>query len=165
MELLGAVAAALVAGVLLALGPPRDVPNGLRYAGVFLAALAGFSLFFPFVTAWFRYGAREAQQVAPGLTAAVAAALGSTALRLGVALLEGLALVTAKRHLAARPLVVAAGTLLPVLGEVVLKLDAIRTVAGVFPPLAVLDLLVPEVAPALLAGAVTSLWATRPGVS
>jgi hypothetical protein len=165
MDFLGAAAVALVAGVLIALSPRETWGLALKAAGVFAAVAVALSLLLPPATAAL-FGARdELRAYVPIPTGAVADVVGFAVRRGGVALLVGLMLSRLVRGRRPRPVVLVTGALVPAALEVMLQMDAIRSLATVFPPVVIANLLAPEVAPPFFAGAAAAAWAARDGRS
>jgi hypothetical protein len=161
MDFLGAVAVALAAGVLIALSPRDAWGPALKAAGVFAGVTIVLSLLLPPLTAAL-FGARgELRAYVPSGTGAVADVVGFAVRRGGVALIVGL--LVARLALSEAPRVVTAGVaaFLAAALEVALQVDAIRSLATVFPPVVIANLLMPEVAPPLFGGVAAGLFATR----
>ena len=87
--------------------------------------------------------------------------VGFAVQRGGVALIVGLLLARLVWADVPRPAMIATAALVPAALEVALQTSAIRSLATVFPPLVIANLLAPEVAPPLFGGVFAALWATR----
>ncbi len=161
MDFLGAAAVALIAGVLIALSPRESWGLALKAAGVFAAVTIALALLLPPTTAAL-FGAREELGAyVPSPAGAVADVVGFVVRRGGVALIVGLMLSRLVRGGVPRAVVIVTAALVPAGLEVVLQTDAIRSLATVFPPVVIANLLAPEVAPPLFGGAFAAAWATR----
>ncbi len=161
MDFLGAAAVALVAGVLIALSPRETWGTALKAAGVFAAVALLLSLLLPPLTAVFFGGREEVRTYVPSPTGAVADVVGFAVRRGGVALIVGLLVSRLVGAGVPRAVVIATAALVPAALEVVLQTEAIRSLATVFPPVVIANLLVPEVAPPFFGGVSAALWATR----
>ncbi len=165
MDFLGAAAVALVAGVLITLSPRETWGLALKAAGVFAVVTLVLSLLLPPLTAAL-FGARdELRAYVPSPTGVVAEVVGFVVRRGGVALIVGLMLSRLRATPLPRPLAIVTAAFVASALEVALQADAIRSLATVFPPVVIANLLAPEVAPPFFAGAFAAVWATRDGRS
>jgi len=161
MDFLASVTVALAAAVLLALSPRETWLGALKIAGVFAGTAVVLSIVLPPITALV-FGAREELGAyVPSATGAVANAVGFAVRRGGVAVIMGLMLSRLARVSLPRAVVVALGGFVPAAVEVLLQTDTIRSLRTVFPPVVIANLLAPEVAPPLFAGALAAAYATR----
>jgi hypothetical protein len=161
MDFLGAAAVALAAGMLVALSPPESRGPALKTAGVFAVVTILLSLLLPPLTAAL-FGARgELGAYVPSTTGALADAVGFLVRRGGVALIVGMLVSRLVTSRAPRAVTIATAALAAGGLEVALQVDAIRSLAAVFPPVVIANLLAPEVAPPLFGALAAASWATR----
>jgi hypothetical protein len=161
MDFLGSAAVALAAGVLVALSPRKTWGLALKTAGTFAVVTIVLSLLFPPLTAAL-FGARdELRAYVPSATGAVADVVGFVVRRGGVALIVGLLTARLAASEAPRAVTIATAAFVAAVLEVALQVDAIRSLASVFPPVVIANLLAPEVAPPLVGGVAAGLFATR----
>ncbi len=161
MDFLGASAVALAAGVLIALSPRDTWGPALRAAGVFAGVTIILSLVLPPLTAVV-FGARdELGAYVPSSTGALADVVGFVVRRGGVALIVGLLLARLTATGAPRAVTIGIAAFLAGALEVALQVDAIRSLAAVFPPVVIANLLVPEVTPPVFGAVAAGLFATR----
>jgi hypothetical protein len=161
MDFLGAAAVALAAGVLIALSPRESWGPALKAAGVFAGVTIVLSLLLPPLTAAL-FGARdELGAYVPGSGGAMADVVGFVVRRGGVALIVGLLVTRLASGEAPRAVTMGTAAFLAAALEVALQVDAIRSLAAVFPPVVIANLLAPEVAPPLFGGVAAGLFATR----
>jgi hypothetical protein len=161
MELLGGAVAALAAVALLVLAPASLRGHALLNAAFYAVVTGPLSVVAPVARHLLRIGLVDVSQAVPTPGEAVRGLAEFVVLRGGVALILGVLLARWAPAIPARPLVVILACVVAGLAEVALRLDDILAVARMFPLVAVADLLLPEVAPALLGAAATALWATR----
>ena len=87
--------------------------------------------------------------------------MGFVVRRGGVALIVGLVLSRLAASGAPRVVAIAMAAVVAIGLEVTLQVDAIRSLAAVFPPVVIANLLAPEVAPPLFGALAAASWATR----
>jgi hypothetical protein len=161
MDFLGPAAVMLAAGVLVALSPRESWGRAVKAAGVFLAVTILLSLLLPPVLAAV-LGERDALGAyVPSGAGAVADAVGLVVRRGGVAVVIGLLVARLASGELPRALVMALAGFLAAALEVALQVEAIRSLAAVFPPVVIANLLAPEVTPPLFGGLAAGYVATH----
>jgi hypothetical protein len=161
MDFLGAAAVALAAGVLIVLSPRETWGRALRAAGLFALVTIALSLVLPPVTAAV-FGARaELRAYVPSPRGAVADVVGFVVRRGGVALIVGLVAARLATNDAPRAVTVGTAAAVAAALEVALQADAIRSLAAVFPPVVIANLLLPEVVPPFFGGVAAGVLASR----
>jgi hypothetical protein len=161
VDFLGAAAVTLAAGALVVLSPRETWGRALRAAGLFAVVTIVLSLVLPPVTAAV-FGAREELRAyVPSPPGAAAEVVGFVVRRGGVALIVGLVAARLATNEAPRAVTIGTAAVIAAALEVGLQVDAIRSLASVFPPVVIANLLLPEVVPPFFGGIAAGVLASR----